>query len=121
MSSASIVAIVSGLVALACSAAIILPASRGVIASLRALHDAARRQNPDLFARTIEPLSAITSDGGFVHKRITGMLRADFTLFGAECLQLQAEAKRFDRRAHYGLIPIALFALGCLTWYGALT
>ena len=120
MSSASIVAIVSGLVALGCSAAIIVPASRGVIASLRALHDAARRQNPELFARSIEPLSAITSDG-FVHKRITGMLRADFTPFGAECLQLQAEAKRFDRRAHYGLIPIALFAVGCLIWYGALT
>jgi hypothetical protein len=118
MSSASIVVVVSGLVAFACSAAIIMPASRGVIASLRALHAAAERKDLERFVRSIEPLSPITSRG-FVHKRITGMLRADFAPFGEECLRLQAEAKRFDRRAHYGLIPLAIFALGCLIWYGA--
>jgi hypothetical protein len=118
MSSASMVAIVSGLAALACSAAVIMPASRTLIATLRALHDAALRSDPERFARSIEPLSAVTAEG-FVHRRITGMLRADFTPFGAECVALQRQARALDRRAHVGLVPIAIFALSWLIWYGA--
>ena len=116
MASPAIVITVSGLLALACSAALIAPASRGVVATLRALIDAARRADPALFASRIEPGSPFRGER-FIHRNITAALRADFAPFGAECQRLQAEARSFDRRAHYGLLPVGAFVLAFLLWY----
>jgi hypothetical protein len=117
MSSASIVTIVSGLVALGCSAAVIASASRKLVTTLRALDDTCRRTDLDRYQHTIEPVSAFQG-GEFVHRRLTGMLRADFAPFGAECQRLHAQARALDRRAHYGLLPLAAFGLGCVLYYG---
>lgn len=108
---------VLGLAAFGCSAWVIMPASSSLIATLRTLHEAARRASPELFRSAIEPLSPIQG-GRFIHRQISAMLKADFAPFGADCQALQLEARRLDRRAHYGLIPLALFALGALLWYG---
>jgi hypothetical protein len=118
MSGASMVVVVSGLVALGWSSWVIMPASSALIITLRKLHEAARRADVALFKSAIEPNSPIQG-GRFIHRQIGFMLKADLTLFGADCQALQLEARRLDRRCHYGLIPIGLFALGCALWYGA--
>jgi len=116
--SASMVMVVSGLVALGAGMSVMWPASSALIMTLRKLHEAARRANPELFRSAVEPHSPIQG-GRFIHRQIGFMLKADLAAFGADCQAMQAEARRLDRRAHYGLIPIGLFALGCLLWYGA--
>jgi hypothetical protein len=96
---------------------VIASASRKLVQTLRELADAARNADPERYQRAIEPVSAF-QDGEFVHRRLTGMLRADFAPFGEQCIRLHAQARALDRRAHYGLLPLALFALGCLLYYG---
>ena len=118
MSGASMVMVVSGLVAFGAGMSVMWPASSKLIVTLRKLHEAARLGNPELFRSALEPHSAIQG-GRFVHRQITFMLKADLAPFGEESQALQLEARRLDRRVHYGLIPLGLFALSCLLWYGA--
>ena len=115
MSGAGVMLVVSGLSAMAWSAMVIAPASARLIKTLRALVDAARHANPELFQSRIEPTNPFHA-GGFEHRRITGMLKADLTDFGSECRRLQQHARQLDRRSHYGLLPLAAFALGCVLW-----
>jgi hypothetical protein len=114
--SATILAAGLGAAAAALSTALFLPQSRGVIASLRALVDALQARDAALFRDTIAPITPFV-DGAFVHKRITGMLRADLTAFGPECQALQQEARAFDRRAHLAMIPVLSYLAGLGLWF----
>ena len=37
--------------------------------------------------------------------------------FGAACQQLQREASKLDRRAHIGMLPIAVYVAGVAVWW----
>lgn len=112
------VSVVFGVVAFALAAFIGMPPSRELMLKLGTLLDWARRENPQLYAAQLEPISPFVGKS-FKHARLKGILRADLTGFGEICQRLQREAKRLDVKAHYGLIPIAVYALGLAVWYAA--
>jgi hypothetical protein len=105
-----------GLVAAGLTAALTVPPSLSLVSKLRELIEAARQTNPELFGRSLESLNPFAG-GSFKHNRVTGILRADFSGFGEPCLRLQLEARRLDRRAHLGMLPVLLFGIGLAVWW----
>ena len=78
---------------------------------LGTLVDWARRSNPEQFRVQIEPINPFVGNK-FKHNRISPMLKTDMAPFGEICQRLHREAKKLDRRAHYALAPMILYALG---------
>jgi hypothetical protein len=105
-----------GVAALIAAAMIGAPPSRELMIKLGTLLDWARRQNPGLYAEKIAPLSPFVGKK-FKHAKLKGILRADFSGFGETCLRMQREAKKLDVKAHYGLIPIAVYLTGLGVWF----
>jgi hypothetical protein len=105
-----------GVLALVLGGALTLPPSRELVLKLGTLVDMARRADPERFRAQLEPVNPFVG-GAFKHKRVTGILRADVSAFGAICQRLQTEARSLDRRAHYGAIPVVLYLLGLGLWY----
>lgn len=104
-----------GVVAFVLAGALGIPPSRDLVVKLGTLVDMARRADPERFRAQLEPLNPFVN-GKFVHKKITGMLRADLSAFGELCQRLQRDARALDRRAHLGLLPIALYLVGIGAW-----
>src|SRR5882672_3369036 len=100
--------IVLGLVAGALSWGIIMPTSRVLILKLGTLSDMAKRAQPELYRERIADIDPHNGPK-FVHKRVTRILRADFSAFGDMCVRLHADARRLDRRVHIGMLPFGLY------------
>jgi hypothetical protein len=111
-----LVALVLGVVASTLTAVLTLPPSRELVIKLGTLVEMARRANPDRFAAQLAAISPFV-DGAFKHNRVTGMLRADFSGFGEVCERLQREAKRLDRRAHIGMLPMLAYMAVIGLWF----
>jgi hypothetical protein len=105
-----------GFVACALSWFIIVPTSKVLFLKLGTLSDMTRRAQPALYD---ERVAAIDPHNGpkFVHKRVTGILRADLSAFGDIPIRLQQEARNLDRKVHIGLIPGGLYFAGVAIWY----
>lgn len=91
--------------------------ARELVIKLGTMRDWARRENPELYARTLHPLS---SAGGSTHsagKRLTLLLRADLSGFGEIVQRLQREARKLDRKAHIAMWPLALYAVVFVGWW----
>jgi hypothetical protein len=110
------IAIAAGFVAWLISSALWTPPARELVIKLGTLMDMARRANPELYAARLAPITPFVSPTVFKLQRVTKVLRADVSEFGAICQRLHAEAKRLDRRAHYALIPMIVYALGLGAW-----
>lgn len=110
------IVVVLGMVAFSLAGALVMPASRELMIKLGTLVSWTQRQNPAAFQARIAPINPFVGTT-FVHKRITGMLRADMSEFGPACQQLQREAKKLDRRAHIGMLPIAVYLTGVGLWW----
>src|ERR1700741_2743746 len=75
-----------------------------------------QRTNPELYRQQVEPINPFVGKT-FKHNRITRMLRADLSGFGPVCQQLQLEARKLDRRAHVGMLPIVVYLVGVGAWW----
>jgi hypothetical protein len=106
-----------GVMAFALGGALSLPPSRELVLKLGTLVDMARRANPALFATQLEAANPFVGTA-FKHNRIKGILRADMSGFGEVCERLQREARRLDRRAHLGAVPVLAYLIGLAVWYG---
>jgi hypothetical protein len=93
-----------------------MPASRELVIKLGTLVSWTQRQNFELYRQKVEPINPFVGTA-FKHNRITSMLRADLGGFGAACQQLQLEARKLDRRAHVGMLPVVAYALGVGAWW----
>ena len=101
------------------ASALWIPPSRELVIKLGTLLDWARRQNPELYAQRLAPITPFVSTTEFKMKKINGVLRADMSEFGEICQRLQREAKKLDRKAHLALWPMALYAVGLAVWWFA--
>src|SRR5262249_52041861 len=110
-----LIPIALGLFACWLSFMLIMPVSRELLIKLGTLVDMCRRANPERFVTALAPHNPFVG-GKFIHRRITRVLKADLADFGELCQRLQREARKLDRRAHIGLWPIAVYALGLGTW-----
>jgi hypothetical protein len=111
------IAIAAGALTWMLASALWVPPARELIIKLGTLMDMARRANPELYAARLAPITPFVSPTVFKLQHVTKVLRADVSEFGVICQRLHAEAKRLDRRAHYSLIPVILYALGLGTWW----
>src|SRR5689334_14963586 len=94
-----------------------VPPARELIIKLGTLLDMARRANPQLYAERLAPLSPFVSPKVFKMNKVAPVLRADLSEFGAIPQKLQREAKQLDRKAHYALIPGAVYVVGVGVWW----
>src|SRR5262245_55117811 len=107
-----------GMVASSLTSSITMPASRELMIKLGTLISWSQRQNPALFREKLEPINPFVGNQfKFVHKRLTSVLRTDFTEFGPICQQLHGECKKLDRRAHIGMIPVGIYVIGVGIWW----
>lgn len=109
------IALALGVVALGAAALIGLPPSRELMIKLATLLEWAQRQDPQRYAAELKPISPFVGKT-FKHSRLKGILRADLSAYGETCQRLQREARRLDFKAHFGLIPLAMYAVGWLLW-----
>ena len=107
---------VLGVIALILATLLWAPPSRELTIKLATLLDWAKRQNPELYAARIAPLSPFVGKA-FKPAKLKGVLRADLSEFGEICQRLQREARRLDVKAHYSLIPVAVYLVGLGVWY----
>jgi hypothetical protein len=91
--------------------------ARELAIKLGTLMDWARRTDPELYGAKLAPITPFIDAKKFSFARINKVLRADLSGFGEICLRLQREAKQLDRRAHYSIIPVAVYALGLAAWF----
>lgn len=113
-----ILRLVLGAVALVLAWMLGAPPSRELMIKLGTLLEWAQRTNPELYAARIAPISPFVGKA-FKHSKLKGILRADLSEFGEICQRLQREAKKLDVKAHFGLIPIAVYLIGLGAWYAA--
>ena len=105
-----------GMVASWIAMALTMPASRELMIKLGTLTSWTQRTNTELYKQQVEPINPFVGKV-FKHNRITGMLRADLSAFGPICQQLQLEARKLDRRAHVGMLPIVVYLVGVGAWW----
>ena len=111
-----ILRLVLGAVALILAWMLGAPPSRELMIKLGTLLDWAQRTHPALYAAKIAPISPFVGKA-FKHSKLKGILRADMSEFGEVCERLQREARKLDVKAHFGLIPIAVYLTGLGVWY----
>ena len=109
-----------GLLSWMAATALWVPPSRELVIKLGTLLDWARRQNPELYATRLAPITPFVSPTKFQMKQVAPVLRADMSEFGEICQRLQREAKQLDRKAHIALWPMVLYAIGAAVWWFAL-
>jgi hypothetical protein len=109
--------IVLGVVAVALAMKLWSEPARELIIKLGTLKDWARRENPELYAQVLAPLSSSSGTKVPAGKRLTLMLRADLSGFGEIVQRLQREAKVLDRKAHIAMWPLGLYAVGAAGWW----
>ena len=106
-----------GLLSWMAASALWIPPSRELVIKLGTLLDWARRQNPDLYAQRLAPITPFVSPTVFKMNKVAPVLRADLADFGEICQRLQREAKKLDRKAHIALWPMVLYAVGLSVWW----
>lgn len=111
-----LVVLVLGAVASALSFALAFPPAREARIKLGTLIDQAERENPQFFRQHLAPINPFAG-GRFDHRRVTGILKADFTHYGEISQRLHRELKKLDRRAHVGMIPFGLYLVGAGLWW----
>jgi hypothetical protein len=108
---------VLGVIAAAAALVMWMGPARELIIKLGTMKDWARRENPDLYAAVLQPIS---SSGGAkipAGKRVTLALRADLSGFGEIVQRMQREAKVLDRKAHIAMWPLGAYAIVCALWW----
>jgi hypothetical protein len=108
--------LVLGAVALIIAWMLWAPPSRELVIKLGTLLEWAQRTHPELYAARLAPLSPFVGKA-YKPNKLMGVLRADMTEFGEVCVRLQREARKLDRKAHYAVIPIAVYLIGLGVWY----
>jgi len=106
-----------GLVAIVASMALWIGPARELVIKLGTLKDWARRENEELYARTLLPISASGGAKLSGGKRITLALRADLSGFGEIVQGLQRDARKLDRKAHIAMAPLALYVIVLAGWW----
>jgi hypothetical protein len=106
-----------GVLAWLVSSALWVPPARELVIKLGTLMDWARRQNPELYASRLAPITPFVSPKVFKMGKINKVLRADLSEFGEICQRLQREGKQLDRRAHVATLPMMLYAIGVGVWW----
>ena len=106
-----------GAVAMAAAMMMWIGPARELVIKLGTLKDWARRENAELYARTLLPLSSAGGTKISAGKRITLMLRADLAGFGEIIQRMQREAKQLDRKAHIAMWPVGLYAVALAGWW----
>jgi hypothetical protein len=108
---------VLGILAVAAALKLWSEPARELIIKLGTMKDWARRENPELYARTLLPLSSSSGTKLSSGKRLTLTLRADLSGFGEIVQRLQREAKVLDRKAHIAMWPLASYAVVLAGWW----
>jgi hypothetical protein len=106
-----------GAVAATAAMAMWIGPARELIIKLGTLKDWARRENPELYARTLQPLSSSGGAKISAGKKVTLTLRADLSGFGEHVQRMQREAKQLDRKAHIAMWPLGLYVVGVAGWW----
>jgi hypothetical protein len=109
--------VVLGVVAAAAAMAMWSGPARELIIKLGTMKDWARRENPDLYAAVLAPISASGGAKIPAGKRVTLALRADLSGFGEIVQRMQREAKVLDRKAHIAMWPLVAYAIACALWW----
>lgn len=109
--------IVLGIVAVALAMKLWSEPARELIIKLGTLKDWARRENPELYAQVLQPLSSSSGTKVPAGKRLTLTLRADLSGFGEIVQRLQREAKVLDRKAHIAMWPLGAYAVVVAGWW----
>ena len=109
--------VVLGILAVAAALKLWSEPARELIIKLGTMKDWARRENPELYARTLLPLSSSSGTKLSSGKRLTLTLRADLSGFGEIVQRLQREAKVLDRKAHIAMWPLGLYAVLLAGWW----
>lgn len=108
----------AGIVASGITWMTVVTASRELMLKLGTLISWSQRQNLALYREKIEPINPFVGDKfQFKHKRLTSVLRTDFTPFGPVCVQLHRDCKKLDRKAHIGMIPVGVYAIVLAAWW----
>lgn len=110
--------VICGLVAFGWTGAMFAPPSRELMIKLGTLMDWCRRENPQLYASALAPITPFVGKA-FKHNRLKGILRADMSGFGEVCARLQREARKLDVKAHIAMIPAGIYLLALGVWYFA--
>lgn len=106
-----------GAVAMAAAMMMWIGPARELVIKLGTMKDWARRENPELYARTLLPFSSAGGAKLSAGKRLTLTLRADVSGFGEIIQRMQREAKLLDRKAHIAMWPIGLYAVVFAGWW----
>lgn len=106
-----------GVVAAAAALKMWIEPARELIIKLGTMRDWAQRENPELYARTLLPLSTAGGSKRSAGKRLTLTLRADLSGFGEIVQRLQREAKVLDRKAHIAMWPLGAYAIAFAGWW----
>lgn len=112
------IALFLGWVAMAIGTRMWAEPARELAIKLGTLMDWARRNNPpELYASTLAPITPFIDAKKFSFANVTKVLRADLSQFDEISQRLQREAKKLDRKAHYSIIPVAIYAVGFGVWW----
>lgn len=109
-----------GLVAAVAAMAMWIGPARELIIKLGTMKDWARRENAELYARTLAPISSSSGAKISGGKRVTLALRADLSGFSPIVQGMQRDAKKLDRKAHIAMWPLGLYLVAVAVWWLAL-
>ena len=91
--------------------------ARELLIKLGTMKDWARRENAELYARTLGPISSSGNAKLSGGKRITLALRVDLSEFSPIVQGMQRDAKKLDRKAHLAMWPIGLWLVVFAGWW----
>lgn len=106
-----------GVVAGVAAMALWIGPARELLIKLGTMKDWARREDAELYARTLLPISSEGNAKLSGGKRITLALRADLSGFGEIVQRLQREAKALDRKAHVAMWPLGVYLIALAGWW----
>lgn len=109
-----------GLVASVAALAMWIGPARELIIKLGTMKDWARRENADLYAKVLAPISSSAGAKISGGKRVTLALRADLSGFSPIVQGMQRDAKALDRKAHIAMWPLGVYLLVAIVWWLAL-
>jgi hypothetical protein len=106
-----------GFVAAAAAMAMWIGPARELIIKLGTMKDWARRENAELYARILQPISSSSGAKISGGKRVTLALRADLSGFSPIVQGMQRDAKALDRKAHIAMWPLGLYIVAFAGWW----
>ena len=90
--------------------------ARELIIKLGTMKDWAKRENAELYAKVLAPISSSGGSELSGGKRVTLALRADLSGFSPIVQGMQRDAKALDRKAHVAMWPLGLYAVSFVAW-----